>query len=38
LKKRGVDDYQRLPYYPYRDDGAEINKVIKLMMTDYVDA
>ncbi|XP_031570628.1 arachidonate 5-lipoxygenase-like [Actinia tenebrosa] len=38
IKRRGVDDTRRLPYYPFRDDGAEIEKAIRLMMTDYVDA
>ncbi|XP_031570629.1 uncharacterized protein LOC116304962 [Actinia tenebrosa] len=38
IKRRGVDDTRRLPYYPFRDDGAEIEKAIRLMITDYVNA
>ncbi|XP_068761819.1 polyunsaturated fatty acid 5-lipoxygenase-like [Montipora capricornis] len=37
LKKRGVDDSDLLPYFPYRDDGEQILKVIEQMVTDYVD-
>jgi arachidonate 5-lipoxygenase len=32
LKKRGVLDPEILPYYPYRDDGVPLYKLIR----DYV--
>lgn len=37
IKKRGVDDKKLLPYYPYRDDGEKILKIIENMVKDYVD-
>jgi len=37
LKKRGVDDKELLPYFPYRDDGEEILEVIENMVKEYVD-
>ncbi|CAH3181652.1 unnamed protein product, partial [Porites evermanni] len=36
LKKRGVDDKNLLPYFPYRDDGEKILEVIEHMVKDYV--
>jgi arachidonate 5-lipoxygenase len=33
LKKRGVLDPKILPYYPYRDDGVPLYKLIR---EDYV--
>lgn len=37
LKKRGVDDKDLLPYFPYRDDGEKILEVIENIVKDYVD-
>lgn len=37
IKKRGVDDKELLPYYPYRDDGEQILKIIENMVKGYVD-
>lgn len=37
LKKRGVDDKDLLPYFPYRDDGEKLLDVIESMVKDYVD-
>ncbi|XP_066016500.1 polyunsaturated fatty acid 5-lipoxygenase-like [Pocillopora verrucosa] len=37
IKKRGVDDKKLLPYYPYRDDGEQILKIIENMVKDYVE-
>ncbi|XP_066016448.1 polyunsaturated fatty acid 5-lipoxygenase isoform X2 [Pocillopora verrucosa] len=37
IKKRGVDDKKLLPYYPYRDDGEQILKIIENMVKGYVD-
>ena len=36
-QKRGVDDRDLLPYFPYRDDGEQILEVIENMVKDYVD-
>ncbi|KAL9962251.1 hypothetical protein ACROYT_G031333 [Oculina patagonica] len=36
LKKRGLDDKNLLPYFPYRDDGEKILKVIEDMVEEYV--
>ena len=36
-QKRGVDDKDLLPYFPYRDDGEQILEVIEHMVKDYVD-
>jgi len=35
-QKRGVDDKKLLPYYPYRDDGEQILKIIEKMVKEYV--
>ncbi|XP_031560850.1 arachidonate 5-lipoxygenase-like [Actinia tenebrosa] len=37
-KKRGIDDAESLPYFPYRDDGKLISDAIKAMVTDYINA
>ncbi|XP_078383880.1 polyunsaturated fatty acid 5-lipoxygenase-like isoform X2 [Oculina patagonica] len=37
IKKRGLGDKSLLPYFPYRDDGEQILKVIEDMVKDYVD-
>ena len=36
-QKRGVDDKDLLPYFPYRDDGEKILEVIENVVKDYVD-
>ena len=36
-QKRGVDDKDLLPYFPYRDDGEKILEVIEHMVTEYID-
>ena len=36
-QKRGVDDKDLLPYFPYRDDGEKILEVIEIMVKHYVD-
>ena len=36
-QKRGVDDKDLLPYFPYRDDGEKILEVIENIVKDYVD-
>ena len=36
-QKRGVDDKNLLPYFPYRDDGEKILEVIQNMVKDYID-
>lgn len=36
LRDRGVDDPQRLPIYPYRDDGLLIWEAIHHWVTDYL--
>jgi arachidonate 15-lipoxygenase len=36
LRKRGVDDPTRLPYYPYRDDALVIWNRLSLYIEDYV--
>lgn len=33
---RGLDDRKLLPYFPFRDDGIRILKVIEAMVEDYV--
>jgi len=33
---RGLDDRKLLPYFPFRDDGFKILKVIEAMVEDYV--
>lgn len=37
LASRGVDDAVALPYYPYRDDGRLIWKLLGGYLSDYVD-
>ncbi|XP_015779645.1 PREDICTED: allene oxide synthase-lipoxygenase protein-like [Acropora digitifera] len=37
LKRRGLDDKELLPYFPYRDDGEQILEVIENMVKEYVD-
>ncbi|XP_078384528.1 polyunsaturated fatty acid 5-lipoxygenase-like [Oculina patagonica] len=36
IKKRGLDDKNLLPYFPYRDDGEKLIKVIEDMVEEYV--
>ena len=36
-QKRGVDDKDLLPYFPYRDDGEKILEVIEQMVKEYMD-
>ena len=36
LKRRGVDDPAKLPYYPYRDDALEIWQAIENWVKDYL--
>ena len=36
LRKRGVDDPQKLPYYPYRDDGRLIWDCLGNYVKDYL--
>ncbi|KAJ7365963.1 hypothetical protein OS493_002702 [Desmophyllum pertusum] len=36
IKKRGLADKRLLPYFPYRDDGIRILKVIERMVKTYV--
>ena len=33
---RGIDDRNKLPYFPYRDDGEIIYKAIEDLMKDIV--
>ena len=33
---RGLDDEKLLPYFPFRDDGLRILKVIEGLVEDYV--
>ncbi|XP_020627617.1 allene oxide synthase-lipoxygenase protein-like [Orbicella faveolata] len=35
IRKRGVYDKELLPYYPYRDDGEQILKIIENMVKEY---
>ena len=35
-QSRGLDDKKLLPYFPFRDDGLKIFKVIEAMVEDYV--
>ncbi|XP_068680871.1 allene oxide synthase-lipoxygenase protein-like [Montipora foliosa] len=37
IKRRGLDDKELLPYFPYRDDGEQILEVIENMVKEYVD-
>ncbi|XP_078370774.1 polyunsaturated fatty acid 5-lipoxygenase-like [Oculina patagonica] len=36
IKKRGVDNKEKLPYYPYRDDSKLLFMTIKRMVEDYI--
>ena len=36
-QRRGLDDKELLPYFPYRDDGEKILEVIENMVKEYVD-
>ncbi len=36
LEKRGVDDTDKLPVYPYRDDALQIWKAIQNWVSDYL--
>ena len=36
LQDRGLDDRNLLPYFPFRDDGFKILKVIEAMVEDYI--
>ena len=36
-QRRGLDDKELLPYFPYRDDGEQILKVIENLVKEYVD-
>ncbi|CAH3021606.1 unnamed protein product, partial [Porites evermanni] len=38
LKKRGVDDPEKLPFYPYRDDGLLLYAQLDDFVDAYVDA
>ncbi len=38
MKDRGLDDTDKLPYYPYRDDGLLLWNAIHEWCTGYVDA
>jgi len=37
LKKRGVDDTEKLPYYPYRDDGTLLYGKLDEFVDAYID-
>ncbi|XP_047136503.1 polyunsaturated fatty acid 5-lipoxygenase isoform X1 [Hydra vulgaris] len=37
IKKKGLDDSSKIPYYPYRDDGLLIWNEIKDFTTNYID-
>ncbi|BAY78233.1 lipoxygenase-like protein [Nostoc linckia NIES-25] len=36
IKNRGVDDPQKLPHYPYRDDGMLLWNAIKKFVSEYL--
>jgi len=38
LKKRGVDDTEKLPYYPYRDDGKLLYHKLNEFADAFIDA
>lgn len=37
-QKRGVDDKDKLPYYPYRDDGKLLYQKLKEFAGAFIDA
>ena len=37
FKNRGLDDKEKLPYFPYRDDGQLIHDTISNMVNEFVD-
>ncbi|XP_065062166.1 linoleate 9/13-lipoxygenase-like [Rhopilema esculentum] len=37
LKKRGMNDRKKVPFYPYRDDGRVVNRVLKKFARQFVD-
>ena len=37
-QKRGVDDREKLPFYPYRDDGLLLYAKLDDFVDAYVDA
>ena len=37
-QKRGVDDKEKLPYYPYRDDGKLLYQKLGEFADAYIDA
>ena len=37
-QKRGVDDKEKLPYYPYRDDGKLLYQKLKEFADAFIDA
>ena len=37
-QKRGVDDTEKLPFYPYRDDGTLLYEKLDEFADAYVDA
>ena len=37
LQNRGLDNYEAVPYFPYRDDGQHIFHQIEAMVMDYLD-
>ena len=36
FQKRGLDNKQKLPYFPYRDDNDLMLLTIKRMVVDYI--
>lgn len=36
IKNRGMEDTEKLPHYPYRDDGMLLWEAIKKFVTDYL--
>ena len=38
LQKRGLDDRNALPFFPYRDDGEVMYDAIGAMVEDYIHA
>lgn len=37
-QKRGVDDTEKLPYYPYRDDGKLLYQTLNEFADAFIDA